>query len=71
MIRATDRLDSFERQYAIQQARARSFREALAIYEALWKEAVSLNRRFPGEWQDDIDADLELSRVLIGLPERA
>lgn len=71
MIRATERLDSFERRYAIEQARTRGFREALAVYEALWKEAVSLNRGFPGAWQDDIDADVELGRVLNGLPGRA
>jgi hypothetical protein len=71
VIRATQRLDSFERRYAIEQAKTRSFREALAVYAALWKEAASLSPGFPGTWQDDIDADLELGRVLNGLPERA
>jgi hypothetical protein len=71
VIRATDRLRSFELRYAIEQSKTRGFREALAVYEALWKEAASLNPAFPGAWQDDMDADLELGRVLNGLPERA
>lgn len=71
MIHATDRLESFERHYAIEQARGRGFREALAVYEALWKEATSISPGFPARWQDDLEADLELGRVLNGLPERA
>jgi hypothetical protein len=42
----------------------------LAIYAALWRHARALNPDFPTDWHEDIKADLELARVLNGLPRR-
>ena len=70
MIRATERLEAFERQHAIERAEATGYQEALAIFRALWAEAVALNEDFPGDWRNDVEADVELARVLNGLRSR-
>ena len=71
MIRATDRLESFERRYAAQRARSHGYREALAMFRALWSEAAALNPDFPSDWRKDVEADVELARVLNGLSRSA
>lgn len=69
LIRVTDRLREFERWYAAERTAARTYPEALAIFAALWGHARQLNSDFPSEWQADVAADVELARVLNGLPE--
>lgn len=64
------RLDAFEREYAITSTAGRGFREALAAFAALWAEASALNEGFPGDGRADVEADVELARVLNGLPRR-
>lgn len=44
--------------------RARSFDEALAVFTALWVEASALRADFPGPWQDDLEADLAVARMV-------
>lgn len=70
VIRSTPELQRFEREYA-RSRRDMSYAEALAVFEALWEEARALNPDFPGDWRADIEPDLELARVLNGLPRRA
>jgi hypothetical protein len=50
-------------------AGARTYLDALAVFERLWALARQLNPDFPGPWQDDLAPDLELARVLNGLPK--
>lgn len=64
MIRSSERLEQFERDYARTELAQRSYAEALAIFEALWRHACELNPDFPGHWREDIDPDIELARVL-------
>lgn len=70
MIRATPRLERFEREYARSQA-GRTYQEAVAILEALWREARQLNPDFPGDWRDDLAPDLAVARAINGLPPDA
>jgi hypothetical protein len=60
---------ALEREYARGRG-ALTYAEALAAYTALWEHARALNPDFPGSWTNDIDADLELARVLNGFPSR-
>lgn len=69
MIRANDRLRAFERWYSEHRTATRTYSEALAIYTALWMHARQLNPDFPSDWETDIAVDIELARVLNGLPK--
>ncbi|MEX2583650.1 MAG: hypothetical protein WD766_10265 [Gemmatimonadota bacterium] len=71
MIRSSPLLDQLDRQYARETLGDLSYREALAIFEALWREACALNPDFPGDWKDDIGPDLNIARALNGLPPTA
>jgi hypothetical protein len=71
MIRRTRSLEDIERRHTRDVLAGRSYLEALAVFEALWRHAVLLNPRFPGDWRGDIAADLEIARALNGLPPAA
>ncbi len=71
MINASQRLREFERRYASTVVDARSYQEALGIFTALWQHASRLQPAFPGDWREDVQADIELARVLNGLERRA
>lgn len=62
-------VDAIERDYARGRG-ALTYPEALAVFASLWRHARALNPEFPGTWETDIEADLELARVLNGLPRR-
>ena len=68
MIRSTPELDDLESRWARDLLAGMTYSEALAIFEALWEEARSLNPDFPGDWRDDIDSDIAIARALNGLP---
>jgi hypothetical protein len=61
-------IEALERRYLHGVTGAMSHLEAIALFAALWAHARTLNPHFPGPWQDDIGADIELARVLNGLP---
>jgi len=71
MIRRTESLEILERCYARDVLAGRTFLEALAVFEALWHQARLLNPDFPGDWREDVAADLEVARALNGLPADA
>lgn len=48
-----------------------AYLEKLRRFEALWMHAVLLDPLFGRRWQEDIQADLILARVLNGLPPQA
>jgi hypothetical protein len=68
MIRRTERLVALEARWARERLGRLDYADALALYEGLWREAVALNRDFPGDWREDIAPDLEVARVLNALP---
>jgi hypothetical protein len=68
VIGSVERLEDFERWYASTHLSRRSYLEALAVFAGLWRHARLLNPDFPGDWEADIEADIELARVLNGLP---
>ena len=68
MIRDSQRLRDFEARYRREAFRNLTYEEALAIFEALWIEARQLNPDFGDDWQEDLEADFALARVLNGLP---
>lgn len=70
MIRPSRTLDEFERDHSREHG-SRSYAEALAIFTALWREAVALNPDFPGDWRDDLAPDLAIARAVNGLPPDA
>jgi hypothetical protein len=71
MIRRTRSLEDIERRYSREVLAGRTYLEALAVFEALWRQAVLLNPRFPDGWREDIASDLEIARSLNGLPADA
>jgi hypothetical protein len=71
MIRRTQALEDLERRYAREVLAGRSYLEALAVFEALWRQAVLLNPDFPGDWRLDIAPDLAVARAVNGLPPDA
>ena len=71
MIRPSPELTRFEREYA-RSRRELTYLEAMEIFEGLWDEARALNPDFPTvDWEADVAADIELARVLNGLPSDA
>ena len=70
MIRVTQGLRDFERAYAREAHASSRFIDALAVFEALWREAESLNPDFPGDWRTDIEPDIDVARAVNGLPPR-
>ena len=71
MIRSSERLAEFEKWYASEWLAKRSHGQALAVFTGLWNLARQLNPDFPTDWREDVKADLELARVLNGLPPRS
>jgi hypothetical protein len=68
MIRRTRSLEDIERRHTRGVLAGRTYLEALAVFEALWRHARLLNPDFPGDWRQDIAPDLVVARVLHGLP---
>jgi hypothetical protein len=64
LIGSTKRLEEFERWHASAELARLTYADALAIFTGLWRHARQLNEAFPGPWEDDIQADIELARVL-------
>ncbi|HUF51078.1 MAG TPA: hypothetical protein VMN60_09610 [Longimicrobiales bacterium] len=71
MIRRTQSLENLERRYARDVHAGRTYLEALAVFEALWRQARLLNPDFPCDWRDDVAADVEVARALNGRPANA
>lgn len=63
MVRDVHTLRRFEDDL-IRREPQRSFREALQLYEAMWKEGVTLGILPLSDPLDGIEADIELARVL-------
>jgi len=70
MIQSGERLRRFERWYTATHVAPRSYAGSLAIFTALWRHARQLSPGFPSDWREDVEADVELARVLNGLPGR-
>ena len=71
MLRETEELRALERRYTRKFITPLSYRQALDRFTALWQHARLLNPDFPGDWKQDVAADLELARVLNGVRGRA
>lgn len=72
VIRSTARLREFERWYTRTHVAPLSYAEALRTFGAMWRHAQALDPTFPTEdWRADVEADIELARVLNGLPRGA
>jgi len=63
MVRDVHTLRRFEDDL-IRREPQRSFQEALKLYEAMWKEGVTLGILPLSDPLDGIEADIELARVL-------
>ncbi len=64
-----DDLKILERRFTRTALAHMTYSDALARFTAMWTEARRLNPEFPGDWRNDIDADLVLARILNGLPQ--
>jgi hypothetical protein len=71
MIRHTRSLEDVHRRYVREVLAGRTYREAVAVFEALWRQALLLNPEFPGDWRQDIAPDLAVARAVNGLPPAA
>lgn len=67
MLRDTEELRELERRYTREFITPLSYLQALDRFSALWEHARLLNADFPGDWERDVAADLELARVLNGV----
>lgn len=67
MVRDSEELRALERRYTREFIAPLSYRQALDRFTALWQHARLLNPDFPGDWKQDVAADLELARVLNGV----
>ena len=63
MVRDVHTLRRFEEDL-VRREPQRSFRESLQLYEAMWKEGVTLGVFPLSDPLDGIEADIELARVL-------
>ena len=66
MVRDGDTLRRFEDDL-IRREPQRSFQEALKMYEAMWKEGVTLGTLPLSDPPDGFETDIELARVLNSL----
>lgn len=64
MIRRSEKLEALERWYTREYLSRLTYHEALGLFAAMWREARAVNPNFPGDWRDDIAADVELARVV-------
>jgi hypothetical protein len=71
MIRHTRSLEDIQRRYAREVLARRTYPEAVAVFEALWRQALLLNPEFPGDWHEDIASDLAVARAVNGLAPAA
>jgi hypothetical protein len=71
MIRRTRSLDNMERRHTREVLAGRTYLEALAVFEALWRQARLLNPEFPADWREDVASGLVVARVVHGLPADA
>jgi hypothetical protein len=67
MYATSPELEALDRRHA-REAGELTYVEALARFTALWVYAGRVSPDFRASWQDDIASDLELARVLNGLP---
>jgi len=62
LIKNPDILKQFKRKI-IKEERL-SFKQALAIFEAMWKEGVTLGVLPPGDSLEGIEIDIKIARIL-------
>jgi len=62
LIKNSDILERFDREI-IKKERL-SFKQALAVFEAMWKEGVSLGALPPRDPLEGIDIDIKIARIL-------
>lgn len=62
MIKNPDILGQFERELIKKEKL--SFKQALAIFEAMWKEGVNLSVLPPKEPLEGIEVDIRIARIL-------
>ena len=71
MIRDPQRLAELEARHQRETYGNMSFRQALARFVALWREAQLLRGDLGTDWQADLDPDLAIARAVNGLPPDA
>jgi hypothetical protein len=64
VIGSSRQLEDFDRWYAASELARLSYSDALANFSGLWRYARQINEDFPTCWKEDIEADIELARVL-------
>lgn len=72
MIRSSEEVVALERRLARRTQLTGDqaiFEEALRAFTALWRHAKKVNPHFTAGWEEDLATDLELVRVLRGIPE--
>ena len=69
MIHRTEELDALDRRYVRTYVAPLDYRSALARFARLWAYARKLHPGFTDTWVADVQADIELARVLNGRPD--
>ena len=68
MIKSPDKIRESEAAWNREIYSGMGYLEALARFEALWIQARLVNPESGHTWEEDIEADITLARVLNGLP---
>jgi len=69
MIRRTEELDALDREYVRVYIGPLDYRSTLSRFAQWWRYARKLNPGFTDAWIDDVQADIELARVLNARPD--
>lgn len=68
MLRSSDRIRKIEATWSRSVYSSMDYPEALTRFTALWNQARLLNPGMGQSWEEDIEADINLARILNGLP---
>jgi hypothetical protein len=68
MLKAPHLVAALENEAQASIDRGRTYRDALAVYAALWEHARRLNPDVGSDWLSDVQADIAIARALRGLP---
>jgi len=71
MLGRTRALENIDRRYAREVLADRTYLDALAVFEALWRHATLLSPDFRSDWREDVASDLQVAGTLNGLPSGA
>lgn len=71
MMKSPEKVREMEAAFTTVLYKDMDYEEALARFEALWFEALSLNPRLGQLWEEDVKPNIAVARILNGLSPEA